>query len=529
MTARVATLTASAVMGRPWPHAAAALALLLMWVLALYRDSASAMVLIWSRSQTFTHGFLVLPIVLWLVWRQRAVIIAQQPQVTPAALLLVAGVAFVWLLGALAAVNAVTQVAFVGLVVLAVPVMLGWSVTGLVFFPLAFLFFTVPLGEFLLQPLMEWTANVTIFALRLSGIPVYREGNDFVIPSGAWSVVEACSGVRYLMASLTVGALFAYLNYRSNARRWMFVVVSLVVPVVANWMRAYMIVMLGHLSGNTLAAGVDHLLYGWVFFGVVILLMFMVGARWSDVGPASMQVRSVPEPRRLRQMPQVRWATAACFALLVAAPPLAVWTIHRTQVAGLVHMTVPHTLAGGWQIQPQDRVDFQPAFQNATAQFNATYERQSQRVGLYIGYYQRPQDGQELISSSNSLVAKEDRSHALTGHGGRQVWVGGKRLTVRSATIRSASLLSGVSAGSVLVWQFYWINGRVTNNDYLAKIYAALDRLLGRADDSALVLIYSVQTPDSEAALATFLETNYARIVDQLRQVRDQGRSVAAQ
>ena len=126
------------------------------------------------------------------------------------------------------------------------------------------------------------TADFTVAALRASGIPVYREGLQFVIPSGSWSVVEACSGIRYLMASFMVGSLFAYLNYRSWRRRLAFVAVSLVVPIVANWLRAYMIVMLGHLSGNTLAVGVDHLIYGWVFFGIVIMAMFMVGARWSE-------------------------------------------------------------------------------------------------------------------------------------------------------------------------------------------------------------------------------------------------------
>ena len=58
--------------------------------------------------------------------------------------------------------------------------------------------------------------------------------------------------------------------------------VAIVVPVVANWLRAYMIVMLGHLSNNTIAVGVDHLVYGWVFFGIVIMLMFWIGARWAE-------------------------------------------------------------------------------------------------------------------------------------------------------------------------------------------------------------------------------------------------------
>ena len=239
-----------------WRHAIAALLVLIAAILLLYRDTAWGMVQIWSRSETFTHGFLVVPIVLWLVWRSRDALVALTPRpsgwILAPLLIAILG----WLMGDLAAVNAVTQMAFVSMLVLAIPAVLGVSVARLIAFPLAFLYFAVPIGEVFLPQLMEWTANFTVVALRFSGIPVFREGLQFVIPSGNWSVVEACSGVRYLIASLTVGTLFAYLNYQSNWRRLLFVLVSILVPIVANWLRAYMIVMLGHLSGNTIAVGV---------------------------------------------------------------------------------------------------------------------------------------------------------------------------------------------------------------------------------------------------------------------------------
>ncbi len=251
---------------QPWRHAFSALIFLVTWILFLYQDTGIAMVTIWARSDTFAHGFLVPPIVLWLVWRQRHVIAMQTPQPAIGAFAFIACAAFFWLVGDLAAVNAVTQLALVALLVLVVPAVLGWSVARSIIFPLGFLFFAVPIGEFLMPQLMAWTADFTVLALRLSGIPVYREGLQFVIPSGNWSVVEACSGMRYLIASLTVGTLFAYLNYKSTKRRLVFVLVSMLVPVVANWMRAYIIVMLGHVSGNKLAAGVDHLIWVAIFW-----------------------------------------------------------------------------------------------------------------------------------------------------------------------------------------------------------------------------------------------------------------------
>src|SRR4029453_4693921 len=124
--------------------------------------------------------------------------------------------------------------------------------------------------------------DFTVTALRLSGIPVYREGTFFTIPSGNWSVVEGCSGLRYLIASITVGTLYAYLTYQKLWKRGLFFAFSVIVPIISNGMRAYMIVMIAHLSDMKLALGVDHLIYGWGVFGGVILLLFWAGSFWRD-------------------------------------------------------------------------------------------------------------------------------------------------------------------------------------------------------------------------------------------------------
>lgn len=238
----------------PWRPALLALGAVLLALGVLYAETVSAMVGIWYRSETFAHAFLVPPIALWLIWRQRDALAQLTPRPQPWVLLGLAAFAGMWLLADLVLVNAAAQFAWVAMLVLAVPAVLGFQVALAILFPLLFLFFAVPMGEFMLDPMMKWTADFTVAALR-SAASVYREGLQFVIPSGSWSVVEACSGVRYLIASFMVGTLFAYLNYRSWKRRTVFMAVSILVPIVANWLRAYMIVMLGHLSGNTIAVG----------------------------------------------------------------------------------------------------------------------------------------------------------------------------------------------------------------------------------------------------------------------------------
>ena len=218
---------------RRWSAHLLALAAVLAVRLGLYWNTVTTMVGIWHRSDTFAHAFLVLPISLWLVWRQREALRPLNPQASPWMLVPLALMALAWFLGDLASVNALTQFAWVAMLVLTVPAVLGLHVARAIAFPLAFLLFMVPVGEFMMPQFMEWTADFTVGAVQLSGIPVYREGLQFIIPTGSWSVVEACSGVRYMIASFMVGTLYAYLNYTSTSRRLIFCVVSLIVPLVA--------------------------------------------------------------------------------------------------------------------------------------------------------------------------------------------------------------------------------------------------------------------------------------------------------
>ncbi len=512
-----------------WRKALPQVLMAMVAILWLYRETALAMVTIWYRSETFTHAFVVPPIVGWLIWRKRAQLAALTPQPMRWVLLPMAAVVFVWLLGDLAAVNALTQLALVTLLVLTVPALLGMAVSRCILFALLFLFFAVPLGEFLMPQMMAWTADFTVLALRLSGIPVFREGLQFVIPSGNWSVVEACSGIRYLIASVTVGTLFAYLNYQSTRRRLTFVLVSLLVPIVANWLRAYIIVMLGHLSGNKLAVGADHLIYGWVFFGVVIMLMFMIGARWSEPEPTSVpaQVELTPSRAAVKvSSPAWTWGLVVALLTLAAAPHGTLWLLNNAKSTSASVMTTPTALAGDWRLSAAPVAAFEPAFNNPSATVQGSYRgRDGKAVGLYVGYYSDQDYQRKLISSDNVLVRSKDPNWSQVASGNLDIQIEAAQLAVRTAELRAASLASGAAGQRLAVWQIYWINGTFTASDYLAKAYSAWFRLTGRGDHSAAIIVYTTkdQANGSEATLQSFLSDNLRTIEALLVQAR-QGR-----
>ncbi|MDR1996224.1 exosortase A [Azonexus sp.] len=498
-----------------WRQALLLLPLLIAWLIYWYWDTAAAMVGIWYRSETYAHAFLVPPITLWLIWRQRAAVLAEQPRTSLLLAVPVAGTTLAWLFGELTAVNALTQFALVATLVLAIMALLGPPVSKRLAFPLAFLFFSVPFGDFMMPKLMEWTATFTVLALRATGIPVYQEGLQFVIPSGHWSVVEACSGIRYIIASVTIGTLFAYLNYTSLRRRLLFIGVSLVVPVIANWLRAYMIVMLGHFSGNRIATGVDHLIYGWVFFGVVILIMFLIGARWSEpeAAPAPPAELATGQPAGTTGR---AWLAAGIVALIAAAGPLAFIAIDRADRAGPVTLAALPPPAG-WQ-EGADLPSWKPNFSGASGELQTSFQRDGQNVGLYIAYYRNQDYRNKLVTSTNTLAASTNKHWAIVA-----------RTTVVPETaglparVVAADLLETGSSPEVRLraWQWYWIDGRLTASDAGAKLLTALSRLSGRGDDAAVVILYAPATT-AASALPAFAAAAAPEINRLLAATRDQ-------
>ena len=249
---------------------------------AIFWRTSASLVATWDASGTYSHGFLIVPAFLWLVWTRRQVLSRLPVRPSWWALPVLAVTGAIWLAAQWTSLALPAQFALVAMVPAATAATLGAAWVRALLFPFAFLFFAVPFGESWVPVLMDWTADFTVAALKLSGVPVYRDGLHFDIPSGKWSVVDSCSGIRYLFACLSVSSLYSWTIYRGTARRLLFIGCALVIAIVANWIRAYGIVMLGHLSNNQIATGADHLVYGGLFFGIIMALVFALGAVWRE-------------------------------------------------------------------------------------------------------------------------------------------------------------------------------------------------------------------------------------------------------
>ena len=474
-----------------------------------YFATAKSIVEVWNSSETFAHGYIIVPISLWLVWRRRANFAALPPAPWWPAVGLLLLVGAGWMLARMGEVQVVAQYAFVAMFPVIALAMFGRRLAWSLAFPLLFLLFAVPFGEIFIAPLIEFTADFTVWAVQATGIPVLRNGTRFELPTGNWSVVEACSGVRYLISSVTIGCLYAYLTYRSTLRRAVFVLAAMVVPVIANGLRAYMIVMIGHTSNMALATGVDHLIYGWIFFGIVMFIMFWAGSYWrqdTDAEAAALPraaASAAASPARLRNMALAVLAGCALWPALVA------YNAGATFNPNPVSLEPP---AVTWPAAPAFS-SWIPNYAAPDAGFNGVYRQHGLApVALTILYYRNQQHGKALISSTNHLAGEKNPYHE---NGGmlRTEQVAGHTLALREARMQGPS-------GSFLVWYWSSIDGRAFNNPYAGKLHQARKRLLFSGDDGAAVMLSAPYVDNRQdtarSALRAFLDANLKAVESSL-------------
>jgi EpsI family protein len=376
----------------------------------------------------------------------------------------------------------------VGMLIGAAWALLGNRAFRVLAFPFFYLYFAVPEGEFLVPYLQDWTAMVVVKLLHLTGIPVFLEGRYLTIPSGSFVVAEACSGVNYLIATLSVGAMFMYMQFRATWRRLLFMLAAVVVPLLANGVRAYGIVMISHLSNYRYAQGVDHFIYGWVFFGFVIFLLFWIGNLFSDINDAAPSAVDMSPGVGVSKVNLMCTALLAIGIVLVPRGALRALDSTRPLAAEVGLPVVP-----GWQgpetIDSALRPNFRGADQTLAARYTAADGR---NVTLDIIYFRKQGSGGELVNHDNHVFDAERQRQV--DYGKRTLRAGGVVSDVE--VLRLRDLLTG---GETLYWYWYDSHGKRSANRPSIKLAEGLARMAGRNEGGALMVL---GTPVGEGASA---------------------------
>ncbi len=482
-------------MARTWPTWPVALVAVTGLVVAL-RESFHGIFAQWSTSANYSYGYLVVPAACWLLWRDRHALVQIPARPSLAALLLLACALIAWTLAVMLDIAVIHHLLAVALVALTVWTVMGTEFACRAAFPLAYLFLAVHVSEVLIQPLMSMTADFAVFAVRLHGIAVHQDGLFFSLPVGDFEVIDACSGVRFLMATIAASLLYAWLVYRSWQRRLVFVVLAVGVSIVANLFRAYGVVMLMHAT----ALDFDHVFWGTVYFAVVLIVVFAAGARFAEADAAT--AAPVAESGAVRDTRYGPPIVAACvvtgLCMLSAGIPAKV----RAAQQDAMPLPAPAVSIPGWQGPRPATPLWRPQFIGAVVEQAYAYhsDMQGVSVDVHLAAYGARRPGSELVSSLHTMYDAARWRVVVNGRIGGGPW--------QAAAVPDEVVLRSVTGAGRVVWWWYVVDGEATSNPLAAK-WRELRALFRKGGMQAFIVAVStpfVSTPDeARRALVEFI------------------------
>jgi exosortase A len=493
MTAAVAgQAPAGVVFDARWKRHAAMLVGAWAALLLLFRHDAADLLRIYWTNTTFGHCLFVAPVIAWLVWQRKRELAEVVPGGWWPGLALVAAGGASWVVGDAAGVALFRHAGLIVMLQGAVVSVLGPNVARALLFPLAYMIFLVPFGEFFEGPLQDITVRMVMPLLHLSGVPATVDGVLITTPNGYFEVAEACSGAKFLIAMIAYGVLVANVCYVTWPRRIAFMAIALVVPVIANGLRAFGTIYAAWWTSVEAATGLDHIVYGWVFFGLVMVAVLAIGWRWFDRDPDAAWF----DPAKLQGKPShsVDAPVASLLVLTVACLFLGWSSLIAARAQPLPEAQLPQV--AGWTRAPlSSAAPWAPNFPNADHFLMGRYQdKQGRAVDLAVALYGSQREGKELVGFGIGAIRENDR------------WV---RIDDMAPVDGGAALrMTGPGRAEREVVTWYRVGNVITRSEQRVKLETLLVKLFGGPQRAVAVLVSAERGPDfdSDAAIRDFLK-----------------------
>lgn len=234
----------------------------------------------WSYSEDASHGFVILPVALYIVWSRRQILARIPFRPSWLGLGLVLGFLATYLLGLLGGIDTLASLSMIGATAGGLLYLFGPEMLWECAFPLFLLLFMVPVPAqiyaYLTSPLQLFVSTAAAAAVQLLQIPVWREGNILHLPERSFQVIQACSGLRSILSLLTLSLLIAYFSLRANGPRTLLFAAGLPVAILVNIARVLLLILAFHYFGLDLTAGSSHTALGMILFALAVALILLL-------------------------------------------------------------------------------------------------------------------------------------------------------------------------------------------------------------------------------------------------------------
>jgi exosortase len=251
------------------------------WILTaavLYGAVLVRLVRQWAADESYSHGFVVAPIALFLVWQQRDRLRRTPPSPSNAGLAVIALSLAVYALGSLGAELFLVRVSLIGVLAGTVLYVFGSQQFRAVRFPLFFLLFMIPLPTILFDRL---AVSLQLVAsqlgeqlLRVANVPVLRDGNVLTLATITLEVNDACSGIRSMMALLCVATLIGRFSDATPLHRWSIALAAVPIAIALNGVRIAATGLAASRFGPAVASGAIHAAAGWMVFVAALAVLW---------------------------------------------------------------------------------------------------------------------------------------------------------------------------------------------------------------------------------------------------------------
>ena len=478
-------------------------------LVAAFYPTTSLLASSWNNQSGYSHGPLVLLVSIWLVFRE----IRNRPlsaPVTPSKwlFLFVIVACCAWVLAYLSATQAIHMIAFIGILYGAVSWIFGAESAARFLIPVGILMFAVPIWDVLTPSLQQLTITVNSQVLGSFGWTAFIVGDIVHLRSGTFRIAEGCSGTHFLVVALTLGVLYVHLNYQSFRYCVLFVLLTSITAMIANWVRIFVIIIIGDVTNmQHFLIKVDHYYFGWGVFALMLIPLFKFGGiiqEWDDKAARSMRPKSWPRKvigakNHERGRFANHWIGTVIFVLILMAPPImASRTISASSVESDLELSLPDSI-GPWRSAGE--ISYEeiplPDFSGTQAVLIHSYQRGDDLVVIYLNRYIQQRQGAELVGYYNSWYP-QDWTALLADKSMRNIVDAPGQLKVEQ--LQRASHMKLMLYG-------YIVGRRVLVSELAVKFNGAVRLLLGDSVSGAVAIVLDcdVNCDRARANAAEFL------------------------
>ncbi len=257
----------------------AGIGIALVFFVAAYLPVWSSLVSVWNTSEEYSHGFFIVPICLYMLYKKRHELAAEEVKPSNWGLAIVVFSLLIYVASDLAEIITLRSLTIISTLAGIVVYFYGFPMLRHFYYPLFLLVFMIPIpGQIYSSAtivLQLFVTKVSTLICSLLGVPIFREGNVINLPGRTLEVVRACSGLRSLASLMALSAIIAYLTLDSNLLRVLLFVSSIPAAIVANVIRVVFIILFYFYLNFDLTEGIVHTVFGIVIFfsalGTVVL------------------------------------------------------------------------------------------------------------------------------------------------------------------------------------------------------------------------------------------------------------------